>query len=567
MQQSSIDEIGDKINQICQGLKDSNGEYLTYPEAIFVSNTFYRSFNRNINQEVMSALKRASSDSSDQRISKAELRNILNNLQNSYGTSQENLGSSRVLPHGTISSQVSLNAPQHKSEYNNSVSVTRHEEPQVRRTSLTTRPAENNTVTYTTNGTGAVGRRRSIRFESNMSTVNGTMHATHTTDNRHVSNNGGNVTVVRTSQYGSGNRLSNYGTSNRVTNYVTRNDTHNGPGVVSEQHIQRAPLYQNNNAESFRNVNTYTHGQGIAQGQSQHGYGSVVGGGENKTLSHNQSFTSQQNYNNVQQSGQHSQNQSVHSETQNQNNQAYQTQTGTQGYHGQVGQQHQSHDNYTQISQPQQMHSISQQNNYSTQQHEQIGQQHQSNITQPHTQQNQTVTGQYNTSHTIQHHQTQPTQQYTSQTTQQYQPHAQYTQQHTQYTNGTTLPHQIGQNQSDTKQRVSATWQNHNYQQSYNGQPSYTTQQHVSHTSQPIQQHETLVSHTSKSGHHLAANTRLNFSVGYNPADYRNATQYSSTPQTFTLNYSDPNVGGNNGSTNNSQIGLSNNGNQNYNRI
>lgn len=389
MQHISIDQIGSKIDEHCHSLANGPSDYLTYAEAIFVANKYYRSHGRNINQDVSKYIKRASEQSADQRVSKVELRNIINNLQHTYGNqdtpANTHSGQNSQTHHTIQTSQIVGGSTLYKSELHNGGSVTRLSHTQRRPSytsrqpvetvtyvsnthrapSYTSRPVETVTTHHTTDN-GFVGSRRSIRFESNMTSNNGTL--AHIGETRTYGEHGEVVRVSHannyTKSYIDGGRIgsqthlgSHYGGTSYITHapvtttYTTGGERHveysnrgSNTRVIRERSLSNQRTHGISNYHSItggdyqaprpiqtyhdhrrqgddRNEPTYVHAQGhIAQHETQQ-----------QLINGRQHLDGQQHHSSLQQIGEHRQQNGVYQQGQHQ--QDYQQLNGSQTQH------------------------------------------------------------------------------------------------------------------------------------------------------------------------------------------------------------------------------------------
>ena len=528
MQHISVDQIGNKIDEHCVGLKDGSGDYLSHADAIFVANKYYRSFNRNINQDVMGQIRRASEQSTDRRISKVELRNIINNLQHTYGSQDPNShsGQNSQVSHNIHTSQVVNGSTLYRSELNNEGSVTRLSNVQ-RRPSYTSRPAETVTTyqrpaetvtnyhrpaetvtTYQNGDHGFVGSRRSIRFESNMTSGNGTL--SYIGETRTYGDNGNVTKVVRgndyTKSYVDGGSL---GSQTQIrTSY---GGVHREIGGTSyTQHAPVTTTYtidgERQNTYSNRGSNTRVIREGSLntqtnQGGNQHTsvhYGhSQQNGALQHFADHTRQPQDQHNYNNA------------------------------QSHVSQHDTQHQLNNSHQQHFGDQQQHSGLQQQGYQQQQH---GEQHQQ--------------------HGFQH-------QGQQQQGQQYQQIGDYNQFQ-------------GQQQQDHQQYNGNQTQHQGHQQQQYGSQGQQQEHHIQSQSQHQSQHQSQSQGQFQNDQapRLGVVSNTNYSIGYPPSNYQNVDGYTSELKNVNLRYSGLNQDGQQqqGGQAQQQHGYNNVNGQNYNR-
>lgn len=248
MQKQTVEEITSKLNQLCQNIKDGNSDYLAYSDAINVANTYYRSFNRNMNQGVLGAIKKASDASYDQRISKIELKNILNNAQDSYNNKESNstTPNTQFNTSNNVRTEYKDVAPERRS----------YHEPQIIRSSLNNRAIPSNNYT---NATYMDGSRNNI-YQNNITTVGNDFKTIN--QSRDVINHGSGISVVRSTNYTKSLVNNNYNPQSTQNNSTTNKNWEYR--VVDESHIQRAQLYpklsENNQSTNYvsQSNNNYT---------------------------------------------------------------------------------------------------------------------------------------------------------------------------------------------------------------------------------------------------------------------------------------------------------------------
>ena len=186
MQKLSHSEIDSRFDQLCCSLKDGHRLSLAYSEAVYVANTFYRTFGRNMGEGVLSAIKNAVDAGDGIHISKSELKNILINAEE---------GSLRYEAKAPLVLQ-SHTPELIKREYKELIPATHNStyvEPQVISTSQIYTTTSNDKPSRFT------GSRKSIVFHSTLNPVEGSSYTCY--EPKSVTDNTSTVRVVRTSNY------------------------------------------------------------------------------------------------------------------------------------------------------------------------------------------------------------------------------------------------------------------------------------------------------------------------------------------------------------------------------
>lgn len=226
MQRLSINEISQQLDQIAQSLKEGSKDYMSYPEAVFVANTFYRNFGRNINQIILSSLKKASDASNDRQVSKVEIRNIINNAQEEYLVQENN--NSQIVQPNVIRTETREQA---RTQIYDAT-------PIIQKVDISS------TAIYQNNNSNNVynGARRSNTFRSNVTsgqTINNLSY-----ESRNITNSSNGVKIIRTSGTSRNNASNNYSYSQSA--YQNGLQTSNSEfTIVQESRIQRAQMPTN----------------------------------------------------------------------------------------------------------------------------------------------------------------------------------------------------------------------------------------------------------------------------------------------------------------------------------
>lgn len=221
MQRLSIEEINKQLDQITLSLKEGSKDYMSYPEAVFVTNTFFRNFGRNINQNILSALKKASDSSRDNQVSKVEIRNIINNSQQEYSV-QENNNSQSTQQNGL------------RTETREQAITQGYEAPRIQSCGM-------NLNQFNTVNTEYNGANRSTNFNSSISSGQTISNLAYGSRNLNSSNG---VKIIRTSGTSRSNADSNWSYSQSAyQNGLQSSKTEYT--VVQENKIQRVTMPTN----------------------------------------------------------------------------------------------------------------------------------------------------------------------------------------------------------------------------------------------------------------------------------------------------------------------------------
>lgn len=248
MQRLSLQDIDQRLDQLIQGLQQDSRQSMSYSEAVFVVNTLYRTFGRNISEGVLSSVQQITDNSSSRRINKTELRTILGNAENNSINLTSNI--QFVQPVETIQRPANVI----RTEYREAQPVIyTSTKPQV----ITTTQIERLPVIETSSN-NLTGTRRSITFRTTMNTVNGSSNIV--SDSGNFTNVDSGIRVVRTSGYSknlSNNSNNNYSQSAYYNNY----QQDNGYVVDTTREIKHQKLADETNG-GYRVITQYEDARG-----------------------------------------------------------------------------------------------------------------------------------------------------------------------------------------------------------------------------------------------------------------------------------------------------------------